>query len=76
MIKRQYNNDIYKIGGFIVSVELKGYTTSGKRRYRIGIIDTDNTHYPHEIVYTTTSHEDEKAEAVRVLDYYKESLTA
>lgn len=74
MIKRQYNNDIYKIGNYIISVERTGYTASGKNRYRIGIIDTNNTHYPHEIVYTTTSHESEKTEAARVLEYYKDSL--
>ena len=74
MIKRQYNNDIFTIKNFIVSVERTGYTAAGKNRYRIGIIDTANTYYPHEIVYTTTSHESEKAEAVRVLDYYKSSL--
>lgn len=75
MIKRQYNNDIFTIENYIVSVERLGYTAAGKSRYRVGIIDTNNTYYPHEIVYTTTSHESEKTEAARVLEFYKESLT-
>lgn len=74
MIKRQYNNNIYKIDNFIISVQFNGFSASGKNRYRIGIIDTTNNHYPHEIVYTTTSHDEEKAEAVKVLKAYRETI--
>ena len=74
MIKRQYNNNIFKIDHFIISVQFNGFTASGKNKYRIGIIDTTNTDYPHEIVYTTTSHESEKTEAARVLETYRETI--
>lgn len=75
MIKRQYNNDVFKIDKFLVSVQRLGFTPAGKNRYRVGIIDPNNTYYPHEIVYTTTSHESEKAEAERVVSYYLETIT-
>lgn len=75
MIKRQYNNDIFTIDGYTITVERRGYTAAGKNRYRVGIID-DNRHYPHEIVYTTTSYESEAGEATRVMNYYKSTLKA
>lgn len=75
-IKRQYNNTVITIDNYFVSVQFNGYTPDGKNRYRVGIIDKDNTYYPHEIVYTTTSHEGEAAEAARVLEYYRETIKA
>ena len=75
MIKRQYNNDIFFVSDFIVSVQRLGYTPAGKNRYRVGIIAPYRKYYPHEIVYTTTSHESEKAEAERVVAFYLESIT-
>lgn len=74
MIKRQYNNDIFFIDKYIVSVQRLGYTPAGKNRYRVGIIDPTNKYYPHEIVYTTTSHESERGEAERVVSFYLDSI--
>ena len=73
MMKRQYNNDVFMIKDYLVTVERLGYTAAGKSRYRVGIIKPAGS-YLHEVVYTTTSHESEKAEAERVLSYYEQSI--
>ena len=75
MTKRQYNNDVFMIKGYYVSIERLGYTAAGKSRYRVGIIKPAGS-YLHEVVYHTTSHESEKAEAERVVAYYEESIKA
>ena len=74
MRKRQYNNSIFTHGNYIVSVQMNGYTPGGKNRYRVGIINTADTHYPHEIVYTTTSWNNEAEEAAATLEYYKSQI--